>query len=84
MNIAILTYGSRGDIQPFLPLARGLQEKGYHVIIAAPARFENLITEQGVQFVLLAGDPEDLSRRLNDAGYNFLKTIRELMNCIAT
>lgn len=80
MNITILTYGSRGDIQPFIPLARGLQEKGHHVIIAAPARFENLITEYGIQFALLAGDPEDLSRRLNNSGYNFFKMIRELMN----
>jgi len=80
MKITILTYGSRGDVQPFLPLARGLLENGHHVIIAAPARFENLITEHGIQFALLAGDPEDLSRRLNDAGYNFFKMIRELMS----
>ena len=80
MNITILTYGSRGDIQPFLPLALGLQEREHHVIIAAPARFEDLIAEHGIQFALLAGDPEDLSRRLNDAGYNFFKTIRELMS----
>ena len=80
MNIAILTYGSRGDVQPFLPLARGLQENGHHVIIAAPARFAKLITEHGIQFALLAGDPEDLSRRLNDSGYNYFKLIRELMN----
>lgn len=80
MNITILTYGSRGDVQPFLPLARGLQEKGHRVILAAPARFKNLITAHGVQFALLAGDPEDLSRRLNDSGYNYFKMIRELMS----
>lgn len=80
MKIAILTYGSRGDIQPFLPLSRGLMERGHQVILAAPARFENLIVEHGIQFALLAGDPEDLSRRLNDSGYNFFKMIRELMS----
>jgi hypothetical protein len=26
-------------------------------------------------FYPLAGDPEDLSRRLNDAGYNFIKQV---------
>jgi hypothetical protein len=33
-----------------------------------------------MNFVPLAGDPEDLSRKLNDAGYNFIKQMQELMN----
>ncbi|MGB8981094.1 MAG: glycosyltransferase [Anaerolineales bacterium] len=80
MKIAILTYGSRGDVQPLLALALGLKERGHSVRLAAPLRFKNFIEEQGVGFVPLAGDPEDLSRRLNDAGYNFIKMVRELMN----
>jgi len=28
MKITILTYGSRGDVQPFLALAVGLQKRG--------------------------------------------------------
>ena len=78
MNISVLTYGSRGDVQPLIHLARGLMDNGHKVILAAPARFAALINEYGVPFVLLAGDPEDLSRRLNNAGYNFLALIREL------
>ena len=77
MNITILTYGSRGDVQPFLPLSLGLMEKGYAVKLAAPQRFKELIEGYGISFVSLSGDPEDLSRRLNDVGYNFLKMIRE-------
>ena len=79
MNITILTYGSRGDVQPFLPLSLGLMSRGHKVILAAPARFKSLVEEHGITFFSLAGDPEDLSRRLNDAGYNFLKQVRELM-----
>jgi sterol 3beta-glucosyltransferase len=79
MNITILTYGSRGDVQPFLPLSLGLMSRGHNVILAAPARFKSLVEEHGILFFPLAGDPEELSRRLNDAGYNFLKQVRELM-----
>lgn len=79
MNITILTYGSRGDVQPFIPLSRGLMERGHNVVLAAPARFKSLIEEHHIAFAELAGDPEDLSRRLNDAGYNFIKQVRELM-----
>lgn len=80
MNITILTYGSRGDVQPFLPLSLGLMSRGHKVILAAPARFKSLVEEHGITFFPLAGDPEELSRRLNDAGYNFLKQVRELMS----
>ena len=79
MNITILTYGSRGDVQPFLPLSLGLMARGHSVKLAAPSRFKGLVEGYGIQFVPLAGDPEDLSRRFNNAGYNFIKMIREMM-----
>src|SRR5689334_9536442 len=80
MKITILTYGSRGDIQPFLPLSLGLMERGHSVILAAPLRFQNLIEGYGITFALLAGDPEELSGRLNNSGYNPIKLVRELMD----
>jgi sterol 3beta-glucosyltransferase len=80
MKIIILTYGSRGDVQPFLPLSMRLMEEGHSVKLAAPLRFKNLIEECGIDFVPLSGDPEDLSRRLNNAGHNFVKLLRELMD----
>jgi sterol 3beta-glucosyltransferase len=79
MKITILTYGSRGDVQPFLPLSLGLMGNGHSVKLAAPFRFKKLVEGYGINFVPLAGDPEDLSRRLNDAGHNFIKIIHELM-----
>jgi sterol 3beta-glucosyltransferase len=80
MNITILTYGSRGDVQPFLPLSLGLMARGHHVKLAAPSRFKNLVEGYGIHFVPLAGEPEELSRRLNNAGYNFFKMVGEIMN----
>lgn len=79
MQITILTYGSRGDIQPFLPLSLGLMARGHAVKLSAPSRFQTLIEGYGIQFVPLAGDPEVLSRRFNDAGHNFVKMVRGLM-----
>ena len=80
MNITILTYGSRGDVQPFLPLSLGLMARGHSVKLAAPNRFKNLIEGYGISFVPLAGDPEDLSRRLNNVGFNPFKQMREMMD----
>jgi len=80
MNITILTYGSRGDVQPFLPLSLGLMANGHSVKLAAPSRFKELVEGYGIQFVPLPGEPEDLSRRLNDVGFNFVKMVREMMD----
>src|SRR5512140_3142088 len=67
MRIALLTYGTRGDVQPLVALAVGLQEAGHTVRLAAPRRFASLAAQHGLAFAALPGDPEDLSRRLNEA-----------------
>ena len=68
MKITILTFGSRGDVQPFLPLSLGLMARGHSVKLAAPQRFQDLVEGYGIQFGPMAGDAEELSGRLNDSG----------------
>ncbi len=77
MNITILTYGSRGDVQPFLPLSVKLISRGHSVKLAAPSRFQNLVEEHGITFVPLPGDPATAILRINDAGNNIFKMIYE-------
>jgi sterol 3beta-glucosyltransferase len=82
MNITILTYGSRGDVQPFLALAVGLQKAGHQVKLAAPHRFETFINEYGVSCVPLPGDPEIISQRLNAAGTNPIGMVRAISDYV--
>ena len=42
-RIAILTYGTRGDVEPFIALGVGLQKEGHLVRLAAPAPYAALI-----------------------------------------
>jgi sterol 3beta-glucosyltransferase len=49
-RITIFTTGTRGDIQPFIPLARGLQQAGFAVRLAAGSDFRTPIEEAGVEF----------------------------------
>ena len=79
MKITILTYGSRGDVQPFLPLSLGLMARGHAVKLAAPSRFKTLVEGYGIQFVPLAGEPEELSRQMNNAGFNPIAMIRDFI-----
>lgn len=50
MTIVLLCYGSRGDVQPYLTLARALRHIGRHVRLVAPPNFADLIGEYSVEF----------------------------------
>lgn len=77
MRITILTYGSRGDVQPHIALGVGLMGAGNQVRIAAPKRFAEMVMEYGLEFSPLAGEPADLSAAfVNKAGSNPIKTMR--------
>ena len=61
MRITVLTIGSRGDVQPLLALAVGLQQTGRHKIcFAAPDNFESLAREYGLNFSALGVDTQKL------------------------
>lgn len=58
MNIGIFTYGTRGDVQPYIALALGLQDKGHKIILAAPENFKDFVEGFGLTFHPLYGDAE--------------------------
>ncbi len=66
MKVTLVTYGSRGDVQPFVALATGLQKAGHSVRLAAPERFADLAAEHQIAFAPLPGSPEEISKRIND------------------
>ncbi len=71
MNIGIFTYGTRGDVQPYIALALGLIDKGHSVMIAAPENFKELVEGFGLAFHPLYGDAEE---KMNSAeGQSVLK-----------
>jgi sterol 3beta-glucosyltransferase len=51
VRVNILAAGSRGDVQPMVALAVGLQRAGHSVTICAGDDFESLVTSHGVGFV---------------------------------
>lgn len=50
MKILILTAGSRGDVQPFVALAQGLQSAGHEVVLSTASTFESFIAERGIRY----------------------------------
>ena len=60
MRITLLTYGSRGDVEPFVALAQGFLRAGHTVRLAAPTYFSSLIAAHEIDFVGLPGEPQQL------------------------
>ncbi len=58
MTIGIYTYGTRGDVQPYIALALALIEKGHKVVLSAPADFKDFVEGFGVSFFPLFGEAE--------------------------
>ena len=50
IRITLLTYGTRGDVEPYLALAAGINHRGFRTRLAGPARFEELAEQYGVDF----------------------------------
>src|SRR5579862_8827202 len=59
MNIGIFTYGTRGDVQPYIALALGLSERGHNITLAAPENFKELVEGFGLTFHPLYGNVEE-------------------------
>ena len=57
MRVALITTGSRGDVQPFVALARALLVRRVDVWLAAPAAFAPLARAYDVAFRPLPVDP---------------------------
>jgi sterol 3beta-glucosyltransferase len=67
VRITILSYGSRGDVQPYLALGLGLARAGHTVRLAAPEVFGPFVQQYASQaapgrldFAPLPGDPAQL------------------------
>jgi sterol 3beta-glucosyltransferase len=48
MRIVVIAPGSRGDIQPFIALGKGLQGSGHDVRVVTNAEFESLAHSYGL------------------------------------
>jgi sterol 3beta-glucosyltransferase len=50
MKILIITFGSLGDVQPYIALGKGLQSAGHMVTVCTASRFESFITDHNLAY----------------------------------
>lgn len=56
MTIAILTLGTRGDMQPFVALGLGLQRAGYGILFISAKNEEAFVSSFGLPYFALSAD----------------------------
>ncbi|WP_195818580.1 glycosyltransferase [Roseobacter sp. MH60115] len=47
-NVLILTFGTRGDVQPYVALGKGLADRGHRVTLSTGTGFDDLISAHGL------------------------------------
>jgi sterol 3beta-glucosyltransferase len=59
MRIAIIALGSRGDVQPYIALGKGLKAAGHTVRLLTHENFEWLVDPHGLEFWPLKGNVQE-------------------------
>lgn len=61
-HFVCLTIGSRGDVQPYIALGRGLQKEGHKVTIVTHEEYKEWVTGFGIGHRTAGGDPGALMK----------------------
>lgn len=82
MKVTFLTLGSRGDVQPYVALAKELIKNGHGALICTGITFKKFIQENGVDFheatadLMAIMESEEGRKIFNGGNYNIFKMIR--------
>ena len=60
MRVLVLTFGTRGDIQPYVALARALIDAGHEAAVCTAEGFRHLVEGAGVPYLHMGNDMLDL------------------------
>lgn len=56
MKIALLTLGTRGDVQPYAVLGQALKQRGHQVTLSTAKNFEELVRSYDIDFLPVEAD----------------------------
>ncbi len=75
MKITINTIGTRGDIQPYIALGKGLHQAGHSVRIFSHEIYSTFVKEHGLDFYPLDLDPREvlINQVISDLGNNVVR-----------
>ena len=66
-RVLLLTLGTRGDVQPFIALGRGLRQRGLDVRLCTHTRFQAFVESQGLEYAHMDDGLLSWQTRVRDA-----------------
>ena len=84
LHFTFLTIGSRGDVQPYIALAKGLMHDGHRVRIATHGEFKEWVESHGIEFGYVGGDPAELMRICVENGTFTVAFLKEGVQKVGT
>ena len=82
MKLLIVTLGSRGDVQPYVALGRGLKAAGHQVTICTSAIFQSFVTQHGLNYGYMNNELIQLID--SDAGRDAIENTDNLWGAVRT
>ncbi len=82
MRIAIVAAGSRGDVEPYIALGKGLKKAGHYVRLMSHQNFDSLVSSHGLDFSGIAGNVQEVAQSTEMSGRaekgSFLSVISQM------
>ena len=83
MKITILTYGSSGDVLPFIALAKGLNASGNEVSLCAPINFAGTIKSADLTYFPLRSNLQQIFQTTDGSKWMNAKSTYKFNNALA-
>src|SRR5580692_7657723 len=84
-RVLLATFGSLGDLHPYIAIGRALQERGVTARLATCSDYQPQVAAAGLEFAPVAprlaelGTPQELARRVADPLRGSQTLIRDLL-----
>lgn len=89
MKILIVTVGTRGDVQPYVALGKGLAAAGHEVVLCTSQTFEPFIRKHGLGYALMNDGllefmRTDLGKAAMENATNFWESVKTALKILPT
>jgi len=80
MKVTIIGAGSRGDVQPYVALGKGLKDAGHSVCVLATQDFQGLVDAYCLKFFDMGGSMDIVTQSMEDVIQqgNFLRILSSM------
>ncbi|GAA5860234.1 hypothetical protein JCM3774_000351 [Rhodotorula dairenensis] len=80
LRFTCLTIGSRGDVQPYIALCKGLMAQGHHCRIASHGEYQKWVEGHGIDFAPVGGDPAELMQLMISHDFFTISFMKEAVS----